>query len=171
MGENGESVTKSSIHTKSHLGQKEKNDDSSVLLKKAIYKKREKKLKKKKEEKRYIYIYHIKKKEERRSRKTSAPLLYLCCLPPRLMFIHNRCVCGLVFTPKLGRITRELEGFQDCVNQGIDCMRIDISWFRCDTRIDSLWMTSADNDDELQLASGNYISDSTKGERLGSKLS
>jgi len=44
VGENGESVTKSSINTKSHLGQKEKNDDSSVLIKKAIYKKREKRV-------------------------------------------------------------------------------------------------------------------------------
>ena len=78
---------------------------------------------------------------------------------------------GHVFTPKFGRRTRELAGFQDCANQGIDCMRIDISRFRCDTRIGSLWMTSADNDDELWLASGRYISDSTKGKRLGSKLS
>jgi len=124
-GENGESVTKSSIHTKSHLGQKEKNDDSSVLLKKLYIKKERKKLKKRK--KKYIYISYKEKRRERRSRKTSAPLLYLCSLPPRLMFIHNRCVCGLVFTPKLGRRTWELEGFQDCVNQGINCMRIDIS--------------------------------------------
>ena len=32
-----------------------------------------------------------------------------------------------VFTPKFGRRTWELEGLQDCVNQGIDYMRIDIS--------------------------------------------
>ena len=34
---------------------------------------------------------------------------------------------GYVFTPKFGRRTWELEGFQDCVNQEIDCIRIDIS--------------------------------------------
>ena len=32
-------------------------------------------------------------------------------------------------------------------------------------------MMSADRDDELRLAPGNYILDSTKRERLGSKLS
>ena len=71
----------------------------------------------------------------------------------------------------LERITREFEGFQSCAHQGIGCVRIDISWFRYDSRIGSLWMTSADSDDELRLMSGNYISDSTKRERLGSKLS
>ena len=34
---------------------------------------------------------------------------------------------GHVFTPKFGRKMRELEGFQDFFNQGIDCLRIDIS--------------------------------------------
>ena len=34
---------------------------------------------------------------------------------------------GHVFTPKFGRRTWEFEGFQDCANQAIDCIRIDIS--------------------------------------------
>ena len=33
----------------------------------------------------------------------------------------------VLFTPKFRRRTRELVGFQDCANQGIDCMKIDIS--------------------------------------------
>ena len=37
--------------------------------------------------------------------------------------------------------------------------------------VESLWMTSTDSDDELRLAPGNYILDSTKREILGSKLS
>ena len=45
---------------------------------------------------------------------------------------------GHVFTPKFGRRTWELIDFQVCANQGIGCMRIDISWFGCDTRISSL---------------------------------
>ena len=43
-----------------------------------------------------------------------------------------------VFTPKFGRRARELVGFQDCANQGVDCIRIDISRFGCDTEIGSL---------------------------------
>ena len=78
---------------------------------------------------------------------------------------------GHVFTPKFGRRARELAGFQDCANQGVDCIRVDISRFGCDTGIGSLWMTSANNDDEIWLASRRYISNSTKGERLESKLS
>ena len=46
--------------------------------------------------------------------------------------------------------------------------RIDVSH---DSGIGSLGMTSVDSDDELRLAQGNYISDSTKRERLESKLS
>ena len=42
-----------------------------------------------------------------------------------------------VFTPKFGRRARELVGSQDCANQGVDCVRIDICRFRCDTRISS----------------------------------
>ena len=34
---------------------------------------------------------------------------------------------GWLFTQKFGRRARELKGFQDCVNQRIDCMRIDIN--------------------------------------------
>ena len=34
---------------------------------------------------------------------------------------------GHVFTPKFGRRAQELAGFQDYANQGIDCIRIDIS--------------------------------------------
>ena len=37
------------------------------------------------------------------------------------------CVAIGVFTPKFGRRTRGFEVFQDCANQGIDCIRIDIS--------------------------------------------
>ena len=76
-----------------------------------------------------------------------------------------------MFTPKFGRRMREFKGFQDYANQGIDCIRIDISLFRYDSGIGSLWMTSVDSDGELWLAPGNYISDSIKRERLGSKLS
>ena len=46
--------------------------------------------------------------------------------------------------------------------------KIDVSH---DSIIGSLRMTSADSDDELRLAPGNYISDSAKRERLESKLS
>ena len=45
---------------------------------------------------------------------------------------------GHVFTPKFGRRAWELTGFQDCANQGVDCIRIDISWFGCDTGIGCL---------------------------------
>ena len=45
---------------------------------------------------------------------------------------------GHVFTPKFRRRARELAGFQDCANQGVDCVRIDICWIRCDTGIVSL---------------------------------
>ena len=45
---------------------------------------------------------------------------------------------GHVFTPKFGRRMWELVGFQVCANQGIGCIRIDISRFRCDTGIGSL---------------------------------
>ena len=77
----------------------------------------------------------------------------------------------VVFTLKFERRARKLVGFQDCANQGVDCVRIDICRFGCDTGIDSLWRTSTDNDDGIWLASRRYISDSTKGERLESKLS
>ena len=78
---------------------------------------------------------------------------------------------GHVFTPKFGSRTRELVGFQDCCNQEIDCVKIDISWFRHDSGIGYFGMTSADSDDELRLAPGNYMQDSTKREMLWSKLS
>ena len=45
---------------------------------------------------------------------------------------------GHVFTPKFGRRARELAGFQDCANQGVDCVKIDIYRFGCDTGIGSL---------------------------------
>ena len=72
-----------------------------------------------------------------------------------------------MFTPKFGRKnvgTRRLPRL--CQSR-----RIDVSQFRYDSRIGSLGMTSADNDDELRLAPGNYISDSAKRERLESKSS
>ena len=72
-----------------------------------------------------------------------------------------------MFTPKFGRKnagTRRLPRL--CQSR-----RIDVSRFRYDSRIGSLGMTSAKNDDELRLAPGNYISDSAKRERLESKLS
>ena len=62
---------------------------------------------------------------------------------------------GHVFTPKFGKKNVGTWSFQNCANQGIDCIRIDISWFRCNTGIGSLWMKSANNDNELRLASGN----------------
>ena len=34
---------------------------------------------------------------------------------------------GHVFTPKFGKKNAGTQSFQDCVNQGIDCIRIDIS--------------------------------------------
>ena len=43
-----------------------------------------------------------------------------------------------LFTPKLVRRTWELAGFQDCANQGVDCVRIDICRIGCDTGIVSL---------------------------------
>ena len=45
---------------------------------------------------------------------------------------------GHVFTPKFGRRAQELVGFQDCADQGVDYIRIDISRFGCDTGIGSL---------------------------------
>ena len=74
---------------------------------------------------------------------------------------------GHVFTPKFGRNnvgTRSLPRL--CQSR-----RIDVSRFRYDSGIGSLGMTSADSDDELRLALGNYKSDSAKRERLESKLS
>ena len=47
-------------------------------------------------------------------------------------------ILGHVFTPKFGRKAWELTCFQDCANQGVDCVRIDIYQFGYDTRIDSL---------------------------------
>ena len=78
---------------------------------------------------------------------------------------------GACIYSKIWREKRRNSKLPNYVDQGIDCIRIDISWFRYDSRIRSLWMTSADSDDELRLAPGNNISDSTKRERLGSKLS
>jgi len=40
---------------------------------------------------------------------------------------------GLVFTPKFGRRARELAGFQNYANQGVDRVKIDICWIECDT--------------------------------------
>ena len=74
---------------------------------------------------------------------------------------------GHVFTPKFGKKntgTRKLPRL--CQSR-----RIDVSRFRYDSGIRSLRMTSADSVDELRLLPGNYISDSTKKERLESKLS
>jgi len=60
-----------------------------------------------------------------------------------------------VFTPKFGKKNMGTRSIQDYVNQGINYIRIDISSFRGDAGIGSLQMTSADNDNELRLASGN----------------
>ena len=78
---------------------------------------------------------------------------------------------GACVYTKIGEKNVGTRSFQNCVNQGIDCIRIDISWFRYDSGVRSLWMTSADSDDELRLAPGSYILDSTQRERLVSKLS
>ena len=40
----------------------------------------------------------------------------------------------LVFTPKFEKKNAGTRSFQDCINQGINCVRIGISWFRCNTR-------------------------------------
>ena len=72
-------------------------------------------------------------------------------------------IYGLLFTPKFGKKNAGPRSFQDCVNQGIDCIRIDISWFRNNTRIGSLRMMLADNDNELWLASGNTCRTLQKG--------
>ena len=45
---------------------------------------------------------------------------------------------GHVFTPNFGRRAWELTGFQDCANQGVDHIKIDIYRFGCETGIGSL---------------------------------
>ena len=44
---------------------------------------------------------------------------------------------GHVFTPKFGK-NAGTRSFQNCADQGIDCIRIDISSCRCNTGIGSL---------------------------------
>ena len=69
-----------------------------------------------------------------------------------------------MFTPKFGRKnarTRRLPRL--CQSKKIDVNH--------DSVIGSLGMTSADSNDELRLAPGNYISNSAKRERLESNLS
>ena len=39
----------------------------------------------------------------------------------------------IMFTPKFGRRARELVGFQNYANQGVDRVKIDICWIKCDT--------------------------------------
>ena len=68
-----------------------------------------------------------------------------------------------MFTPKFEKKNARTQSFQDYVNQGIDCIRIDISSFKYDTEIGSLRMTSADNDNELRLASENTCRTLQKG--------
>jgi hypothetical protein len=106
MGEDGESLTTSSIHIKGHP----KNDDvsSSLLYKKERAIKKEKKGLKREEK---IYEIYIKKekKEKQREEKASptwppqntkvppdsiknSPLLYLCLLPPGSM-VHTHSLC------------------------------------------------------------------------------
>ena len=78
---------------------------------------------------------------------------------------------GHVFTPKFRRRARELVGFQSYANQGVDGVKVDICWIECDTgSILFEWrqhMTMMGYDWRQKR----YISDSTKGERLESKLS
>ena len=69
-----------------------------------------------------------------------------------------------MFTPKFGRKNAETHRLPRLCQS----KKIDVSH---DSIIRSLGMTSVDSDDELRLAPGNYISDSTKRERLESKLS
>ena len=64
---------------------------------------------------------------------------------------------------KFGKKNAETRSFPNCVDQRFDCMKIDISWFRWGTGIGSLWMTSADNDNGLQLASENTYRTLQKG--------
>ena len=72
-----------------------------------------------------------------------------------------------MFIPKFRRKNAETHGLPRLCQS----RRIDVSRFRYDSGIGSLGMTSADSDDELRLAPGNYISDSAKRERLESNLS
>ena len=74
---------------------------------------------------------------------------------------------GHVFTPKFGRKNAETHRLPRLCQS----KKIDVSRFRYNSEIGSLGMTSADSNDELRLAPGNYISDSAKRERLESKLS
>jgi hypothetical protein len=72
-----------------------------------------------------------------------------------------------LFTPKFGRKnagTRRLSRL--CQSR-----KIDVNRFKYNSRIGYIRVTSADSNDELRLAPGNYMSDSTKREKLESKLS
>jgi len=59
-----------------------------------------------------------------------------------------------VFTPKFGKGECGNSELLRLCHQGIDCIRIDNSRFRCGTGIGSLRITSADNVNELRLALG-----------------
>ena len=72
-----------------------------------------------------------------------------------------------MFTPKFGRKntgTRKLSRL--CQSR-----KIDVSRFKYNFGMGYIRVTSADSNDELRLAPGNYMSDSTKKEKLESKLS
>ena len=57
--------------------------------------------------------------------------------------------CGACVYTKIWEEERENSKLPRLCHQGIDCIRINISWFRCGTGIDSLRMTSVDNINEL----------------------
>ena len=70
---------------------------------------------------------------------------------------------GACVYTKIWRRTRELEASRIVSIKDSIAWRFDISWFRGGTGIGSLWMTSADNDDGLWLASGNTYRSLQKG--------
>ena len=82
----------------------------------------------------------------------------------QLEYVDNSYVC--VYT-KIWEGERGNSKLPRLCHQGINCIRVDISWFRCGTRIGSLRMTSADNDNELRLASGNTCRTLQKGKDYG----
>ena len=74
---------------------------------------------------------------------------------------------GACVYTKIWEEERENSKLPRWCHQGIDCIRIDISWFRCGTGIGSLRTTSADNANELQLASGKTCRSLQKGKDYG----
>ena len=72
-----------------------------------------------------------------------------------------------MFTPKF---ERKNEGTR-MLSRLCQSRKIDVSRFKYNSIIRYIRVTSADINDKLWLALGNYMSDSTKREKLESKLS